>query len=378
MKIRPYVLSAICCLASLGFAQTPLQENMLSHVEKVLVVDSIAVDKDAFFKAYRIQPSAGKILPGKEVGKILSDVKFPVEFNDEPDLGFTNEFNDYLIWAQPDSTGFLRLAESVRLVDDSWSTPQFTSPVLNAGKDIEEDREVSANAAFPFMASDGQTLYFASDNEHSLGGYDIFIAKKDPSDGSFLIPSNMGMPFNSEFDDYMMVIDEQTGTGWWATDRNQLEDQITIYVFALSDERINVARDDENLLSYATLSGWKNLIDEEDTQKREELRRSIASIVNPTEKEYEFTLPAPGGKTLHYYSEFKNPKTAALMRSYLNSQAQLEEARKNLRSLREEYYMAARDPRIGARIEELEQEVREMDESTRELKTEIYKVEFSK
>lgn len=378
MNIRPYVLSTFCCLASLGLAQSPLQENMLSHVEKIIVVDSIAVDKDAFFKAYRIRPSAGKILPGEAVGKILSDVKFPAEFYDEPDLGFTNEFNDYLIWAQPDSTGFLRLAESVRLVDDTWSTPRFTSTVLNAGKDVDEELEVEANAAFPFMASDGQTLYFAADNEHSLGGYDIFIAKKDPSDGSFLIPSNMGMPFNSEFDDYMMVLDEQTGTGWWATDRNRLEDKLTIYVFALSDERVNVPRDDEDILNYATLSGWEDLIDEEDAPKRDELRRSIASIVIPSDEEYEFTLPAPGGKTLHYYSEFKNPKTAALMRSYLNSQAQLEEARKNLRSLREEYYMAARDPRIGARIEALEQEAREMAEATRVLKSEIYKVEFSK
>ena len=378
MNIRTYVLVAFCCLAGIGLAQTPLQANMLSHVEKIMVVDSIAVDKDAFFKAYRIEPSAGKILPGETVGKILSGVRFPSEFNDGPELGFTNEFNDYLIWAQPDSTGFLRLAESVRLVDDTWSTPEFTSPVLNAGKDLDEDQEVTANAAFPFMASDGQTLYFAADNEHSLGGYDIFIAKKDPSDGSFLIPSNMGMPFNSEFDDYMMVLDEQTGTGWWATDRNQLEEKLTIYVFALSDERVNVARDDEDLLNYATLLGWEDLIDEEDVPKRDELRRSVASIVTPTDEEYEFTLQAPGGKTLHYYSEFKNPKTAALMRSYLKSQAQLDEARKSLRELREEYYMAARDPRIGARIETLEQEIREMAEATSALKSEIYKVEFSK
>lgn len=340
-------------------APPTLEEQMLSHVEKVLVVDSLTVDKFDFFKAYRLYPSAGRILSGAEVARTLKGVEVPDEFSGDPFTGFTNEFNDFLVWAQEDTTGVVNIAESVRLIDGSWSRPEFTLEF--------------PDAAFPFMLDDGQTLYFAADNESSLGGYDIFVATKDPSDGSYLIPGNVGMPFNSEYDDYMMAVDRQSGLGWWATDRNQLGDRITIYIYALSDDRVNVDPEDENLEAYATLSGWRELLDERQLAEAERLKAQLAAIKAPESRRYDFTLPMPGGRTYHFYSDFKNGKAAAKMQLYMSQKSSLRKKEKDLGALRGQY--ASGNTSLASRILTLEEQVRNDSKALDSLLSEIYQLE---
>ena len=359
-----------------AFADEALEKNMLSHVEKIMVIDSLNVDKDAFFRHYKIQPSAGTILSGEEVSNRISQTDIPVTFQGEPHTGFTNEYGDYMIWAQEDSTGYLRLAESVKLMNGDWDTPHFTPPVLNYGTEIPADIPVNANAAFPFMADDGQTLYFAADNAKSLGGYDIFIATKDPSDGSFLIPGNIGMPFNSPYDDYMMVLDRQTGVGWWATDRNRLEDEITIYIYALSDDRIDVDPDDENLNIYTTLHGWHTLLDEEGEAAREKYIAEINSIKKPDTRTPDFELPMPQGKTYRYFNDFKNKASVRLMKEYLSDCTTLNKTKKRLRELREKFYEEG-GRELARQIESLENEVRSRETSLKVLLSDIYRSEGS-
>ena len=103
--------------------------------------------------------------------------------------------------------------------------------------------------------SDGVTLYFANNGENSIGGYDIFISRYDGE--KFLQPQNVGMPYNSPYDDYLLVIDEESGIGWWATDRNQLGDSLTIYKFIPQELRINYPVDTENLAGLAKVSDYR-------------------------------------------------------------------------------------------------------------------------
>lgn len=375
-----YILGIVALPSAIGAKKTvavpeqsSLEEHMLSHVERILVVDTIEVDRFEFFRHYRIAPSAGTILSGEEVKRRLGATPLSGDFAGQPFTGFSNEFADYMIWAQEDTTGYLRLAESVRLSDGKWSSPEFTPSVLNAGKETEEDHAVAANAAFPFMQDDGQTLYFASDNGESLGGYDIFVATRDPSDGEFLIPGNLGMPFNSPFDDYMLAIDRQTGVGWWASDRNQLGDRITIYIFALTDERVNVDIDDEQLHTYATLSGWESLLEDDQMGERNRLRSEISKINRSESRRPEFLLPMPGGVSYHYFTDFKNPKAATQMQLYLGQKASLEMKEKDLAMLRTEYAGGKRS--IGTRIQTLEQQLRKERAAIAELLSQIYKLE---
>ena len=360
-------LPALLSVGALSLQASPeenLRQQMISHVEKIIIVDTINVNKESFLNAYKIHPSAGSLLDSAEVAEILSDVTFPKSFDKNPGYGFTNEFRDYLIWAQPDTVGMQRLAESVRLGDGSWSRPEFTPLMLDAG--------------FPFMESDGQTLYFASDNENSLGGLDIFITYRDPSDGSFMIPRNLGMPFNSEANDYMMVIDSQTGVGWWASERNGLEDEVTVYIYVLPESRVNVDPDDENIQTYASLSGWEALLDEDAQAVRERFKREIAAIRPVDTRVPEFFLPLPDGRNYRYFSDFANPRAASLMKRYLAEKKNLEDDERKLAQLREQYYLSAGGSSFKSEIIAKERDMRRAYGNLGILLSDIYKAEMTK
>ncbi|MEX2483805.1 MAG: OmpA family protein [Brumimicrobium sp.] len=51
-----------------------------------------------------------------------------------------------------------------------------------------------------YMHIDGETMYLASQGHESLGGYDIFVSKKNQ--GVWSRPVNMGYPINTPYDDF--------------------------------------------------------------------------------------------------------------------------------------------------------------------------------
>ncbi|MDD5185401.1 MAG: hypothetical protein PHS84_09100 [Paludibacter sp.] len=124
---------------------------------------------------------------------------------------------------------------------DSFSLPVSVSKEINT----------PANENYPFLLLDGITLYFASDGENSIGGYDLFITRYTPATNSFLKPENIGMPFNSPANDYMMVVDEQRKLGWFATDRNQPAGKVMIYTFVPNKYKIIIRSEDKDSIRAA-------------------------------------------------------------------------------------------------------------------------------
>ena len=94
----------------------------------------------------------------------------------------------------------------------------------------------------PFLMSDGMSLYFAEESEESLGGLDIFVTRMGPM-RSYLLPENIGMPFNSPANDYLYVVDEEQNLGWFVTDRRQSGDTVCVYVFIPPTTRKTYAAD---------------------------------------------------------------------------------------------------------------------------------------
>ena len=78
------------------------------------------------------------------------------------------------------------------LRDGRWSTPRNLGPDINSAFD-----ETS-----PFLARDGRTLYFSSnDSKKSIGGMDVFRSQFDTATLQWPIPENLGLPINSAGDD---------------------------------------------------------------------------------------------------------------------------------------------------------------------------------
>lgn len=219
-------------------------QNAFDRVQKIVVLDSISVPRKEFYRAYKLSATAGQVGNLSDLG-VKSGLK-------TMEAGYLNEDADFLIipiW----ENGEYRLRESRRLLDGSWETIEG----------LEGIDAMSGDYLYPYLGADGQTFYFANNGEGTMGGLDIFVAQRDPITGEYRQPLNMGMPFNSPYDDLLMVVDEEKGIGWWATERNQLEDDITIYVFVYDEVRKNYPENAENKENFARIIDYKQTWEED-------------------------------------------------------------------------------------------------------------------
>ncbi|MGB0888229.1 MAG: TolB family protein, partial [Vicingaceae bacterium] len=81
-----------------------------------------------------------------------------------------------------------------KLADGSWDIPKNVGNVINTPAD--EDGV--------FIHPDGKTMYFSSNNENSIGGYDVFSSTLD-ANGNWSQPVNMGYPINTADNDLFFV-----------------------------------------------------------------------------------------------------------------------------------------------------------------------------
>jgi len=92
--------------------------------------------------------------------------------------------------SRPKGKGGLDLYFSVRLPTGDWSIPTNLGETINTPFDEN----------YPNLSPDGLTLYFASKGHNSMGGYDIFIAKRDSIGGNWKTPVSFGFPINDTYD----------------------------------------------------------------------------------------------------------------------------------------------------------------------------------
>jgi peptidoglycan-associated lipoprotein len=75
----------------------------------------------------------------------------------------------------------------------------------------------AGNELFPSIGPKGQ-LYFASDGLPGIGGLDIFVAQRDGEENKWSGTKNMGVPFNSQGNDYGMC-DLDGRSGFFTSER---------------------------------------------------------------------------------------------------------------------------------------------------------------
>lgn len=95
-----------------------------------------------------------------------------------------------------------------QLIDGQWSKPK---PLHNVNTD--------ANEMSPFLSIDGTTLFFASDRDNSMGGYDLFFSRRDRK-GEWGEPSNIGFPINTEANEICFVVDDDGSRAYLSSDRD--------------------------------------------------------------------------------------------------------------------------------------------------------------
>ena len=111
------------------------------------------------------------------------------------------------------------------LEDGKWSEP------INLGEPIN----TAGNEKSPFIHTDSQTLYFSSEGHKGLGGYDIFFSRHD-SLGKWQHPRNIGYPINSFDDDLGFFASTDGHYGFYASNRFDENNKWNLYSFPLYEE----------------------------------------------------------------------------------------------------------------------------------------------
>lgn len=303
--------------------QLEIAENSLDNVQKIEIIDRIDVPAEDFLKYIKLPSHGGKLLP--------PDAAILKKRHNESDFAFSTEAGDLIMWSEMTEDCNEHIMESERLLDGSWEKPILVGSVLNEG----------GNTRNPFLLTDGLTLYYSGDGEGSMGGYDIFVATKDPATGEFRQPVGVGFPFNSPFNEYLMAIDEDNGIGWWVTDRNELDGQVSVYIFKTNEVRKNyVVDEEEDIISLARIDDIKTT-QNPDTDYGKILKEidKRHSLVNAQETA-EFIFPMPGGKVARRLSDFSSASARRNMQQYLQAAAEHDSEIKKLSDLRKQYYKA--------------------------------------
>ena len=321
-------------------------ENGLRGVDRVIIVDSVVVDKKDFLKAYPIAADMGS-LKLSEKGDIVQYqtqlngmVLYPVHATDSTDLQIMRYY-----------------LENDRLTE---------------GEAIE-GLGIEGDINYPFLMPDGQTFYFAARCDEGYGNYDLYVTRYDSDSKQFYQAENMGFPYNSYANDYMLVIDEAANLGWFASDRYQPHGKVCIYTFIPNESRQTIDYESTDLSELQNLASLQSisaipLTDEQKQAKAQAKKRlstvnSQLSTVN-SHKDFEFVLNDQ--RICYTLDDFKTPEAKQLCSEWVQKTKNYTALNNQLQEMRETA-PTNRQPilNLEARIKELQSEMHHIEKEIR-------------
>ena len=334
-----YILFLICCLFT--FTSTQAQKKkvvkkkeikakvvatdkkvdnslfatMLPNTDKLLVVDSMVVDKESFLKHLDLQNENGYV--GIE--------------NDN--AWFINALKNKKIYASGDSLSGRKLILAY-YVNSKWDDRRSISELKTLFSDIN----------FPFLMPDATTLFFSAKGHNSIGGFDIYTTRLDVDNGGFYIPDNYGLPYNSTANDYFLAIDERNNLGWLVSDRYQPEDKVCIYIFVPNKNRVKLAQEGFDNNTIKKLAQLNSIQDTWNFGNKQEAMRNLERLRiqrNVENKGRESVLFIVNDKIKYTsLSQFKSNKSKQLFAKLEDNKQLVSKQKTELENLRIQYKQA--------------------------------------
>ena len=320
--------------------EDPRITEMREATQQIVFIDSMVVAKDEILSVIRINPESGKL--------DTYDHFFRSEEHPESYV-YINEMGNKCYFSDENANGQMQLYTLDKLGQD-WSDPLALSGI----------NEGISETNYPFMMTDGTTFYFAAKGKESIGGYDIFVTRTDSENGQFLKPENIGMPFNSEANDYMYVIDELSNIGYFVTDRRQPAGKVCVYMFIPPTSRRTYTSDaytDELLRGFAEISRIANTWGK-GTERKLALERLKAIVTTSSARQSKSTINFIINDRVTYtdISQFQAPESPDLYRELQSTRKQFEETKQLLEKSRNFYSKAQPEDRRVLRKEILDAE----------------------
>lgn len=101
---------------------------------------------------------------------------------------------------------------------------------------------------FPFMESDGKTLYFSSTGHEGMGGYDIYKTVFDSVNQTWIKPVNIGYPINTPDDDISFITTQNGEKGYFSSVREDGFGYQDIYMFTIPEEIQRISESEPDIV----------------------------------------------------------------------------------------------------------------------------------
>ena len=163
----------------------------------------------------------------RDAGELMLSQNFFVSGVERNQIIFKTERGNEVFFPMKESDSTWNLYKIVKLLD-SWNEPELLRKPVNSDYDD----------LYPFLLIDGVTLYFSSNRSGGMGGFDIYQSYYDSETGVFSEPANLGPPFNSPYDDFLLVPDEYSGKAWFVTNRGVDNNQNIVVEIAWNEKVI--------------------------------------------------------------------------------------------------------------------------------------------
>ena len=334
--------------------------RMLRNTSRICFIDSFLISKDELFSTYIIGESTGSFYPAGQF------------FDDETEGEvFLPETEQNVLYSRLTASGQYRLFTKFKSFD------RWTDETPVNGLETDDDLR------YPFLQNDGITIYYAATGSESMGGLDIFVSRYNTSTGKYLKPENIGMPFNSEGNDYLYVIDEANNLGWFATDRRQPADTVCVYVFIPSErnQKFNYENEDIHAIHRAARI---TSIEESQTdlaavrsarQRLTLLRYQLAEKA----EQGSFTYIIDDFTTYHDVDDFKCPDAAKMFQTWTDLKHKYESDLARLNRQRDEYADASpmEKQRMTSQLLDLEEKVLQTERQVISMENQIRTTEIN-
>ena len=324
----------------------------LRGTDRLLVIDTVVVDKKSFLQAYNIADDLGKVT--------MSEDGTYTEF-------LTQRGN--ILYSVDNVNGRLQLCT------------YYMENGKRTEKSLVEGLGVSGDMNYPFLMPDGSTLYFAARAFDGLGNYDLYVTRYDYEDNRYYKAESLGFPYNSYANDYMMVINEEKNLGWFASDRYQPADKVCIYIFIPNSSRhpYDYENEDKNkVITAAKLRPITGTWTKANAAERQQALQTLDNMKKSSRKQraYDFTLVINDQKTYHYYSDFRSAAARKQCELWQNKLAQLEDISKNLEQQRATYHRN-HNAYVKSQVLQLEQQYEQLLHETSEAEKQTRKLELN-
>ncbi len=330
-------------------------ERGLRGVDRLVIVDSVVVGKHDFLSAYTLTDEMGRLRLSRNGEKVY----------------YYTQLNGIAIGAD-------------RVVEDSVTTPLQMAKYYVSNEHLTDRQPLEglglddADANYPYLMPDGQVFYFASRSDEGYGNYDLYVTRYDSDSKQFYQAENMGYPYNSPANDYMLVINENANIGWFASDRYQPEDSVCIYSFVPNESRRTIDYEsapasEVNAFAYLHSISTLPYTAEEQDMKKDGLKR-LTNLRQKAAKDqkHDFVFVLNDEKDCYSLDDFSSPEAKQLCQQWAQKHKNVQQLESQLEQMR------VVSPSATQQLLNLERRVTELRQEVHSLEKAIRKAELSK